>query len=142
MKTQNYKNHRKYVIGYHVIGLIGVLALIIGSIINLINSTLDNLYSASLIVLISLLLLLAFFFLRGFALKAQDRAIRAEENFRHYLLTKKPLPQALTMRQIVGLRFAADEEFPALAEKAVADKMSENDIKKAIKNWKGDYYRA
>jgi len=141
METQNYKNHRKFVVGYHVIGLLGVLALLIGSIMNLVNSAPENLYSASLIVLSSVLLLLAFFFLRGFALKAQDRAIVAEENFRHYLLTGKPLPSELKTRQIIGLRFASDEEFPALAEKAVKEDISEAAIKKAIKNWKGDYYR-
>jgi len=142
MKTQNFKNHRKFVVGYHFIGLIGTLALIIGAVMNLIYSAPENLYSASLILLSSILLMFAFFFLRGFALKAQDRAIRAEENFRHYLLTQKPLPSALKMRQVIGLRFASDEEFSALAEKAVKDSLSEDDIKKSIKNWKGDYYRA
>jgi len=142
METQNYKNNRKFVVGYHVIGLLGDLALLVGAIMNLINSAPENLYSASLIVLSSILLLLAFFFLRGFALKAQDRAIRAEENFRHYLLSQKPLPSGLKMRQIIGLRFASDEEFLALAEKAVKDSLSEDAIKKSIKNWKGDYYRA
>jgi hypothetical protein len=82
-----------------------------------------------------------FYFLRAFALKAQDRAIKAEENFRHYLLTGKPLSTDLSMRQIIGLRFASDEEFPALAEKAAKEKLSENDIKKAVKNWKADTYR-
>lgn len=141
MKTQNYKNHRRFVLGYHFIGLLGVLVLIVGAVINLINSAPENLYSASLILFSSILLLLAFFFLRGFALKAQDRAIRAEENFRHYLLTQKPLPAGLKMRQIIGLRFASDEEFPALAEKAVKDALTEDAIKKSVKNWKGDYYR-
>ena len=46
------------------------------------------------------------------------------------------------MRQIIGLRFASDEEFPELAKKAIADGMGEEDIKKAIKNWRADYYRA
>jgi len=142
METQNYKNHRKFVVGYHFIGLLGVLALIAGAVINLIHSADDNLYSASLILLSSILLLLAFFFLRGFALKAQDRAIVAEEKFRHYLLTGKSLPSELRVRQIVGLRFASDEEFPALVEKSIKENMSEDAIKKAIKNWKGDYYRA
>lgn len=141
MKTQNYKNHRKFVIGYHVVSLLGVLSLIIGSIMNLIYTTPENLYSASLLVLVSVLLLFAFAFLRSFALKAQDRAIKAEENFRHYLLTNKPLPQNLTMRQIVGLRFAVDDELPNLVEKAVKENLSEEAIKKSIKNWKGDYYR-
>jgi len=141
MKTQNYTNHKKYVFVYHVFGLLGVLILIIGSIMNLINTAPENLYSASLIVLISFLLLLAFFFLRGFALKAQDRAIVAEEKFRYYLLTNKQLPSDLSVRQIVGLRFASDDEFPLLVERAVKENLSEEAIKKAIENWKGDYYR-
>jgi len=83
-----------------------------------------------------------FFFARNFALKAQDRAIRAEENFRHYLLTGKPFDSKLTLRQIIGLRFASDEEFPELAKKASEESLSEEDIKKAIKNWKADFDRA
>ena len=141
MNAQNYKNHRKFVKGYHIVGFLGILALIVGSIINLVNTTEGNKYSASLLVLVSVLLFLTHFYARIFALKAQDRAIVAEEKFRHYILTKKQLPSDLTVRQIVGLRFASDEEFPALAEKAGKDEMSEEAIKKSIKNWKGDYYR-
>lgn len=118
-----------------------MLILLIGSVVNLLHSSGDNLYSASLLVLSSLLLLLAGFFARAFALKAQDRALVAEERFRHYLLTNKALPAALNVRQIIGLRFASDEEFPELAEKAAREKMSEEDIKKAIRKWKGDHYR-
>ncbi len=141
MKTQTYKNHRKFVKIYHLFVLPLTLVLIVGAVMNLINSAPENLYSASLLVLVSVLLLLILFFSRAFALKAQDRAIVAEENFRHYLLTGKPLPSELKTRQIIGLRFASDEEFPALAEKAVKEDISEAAIKKAIKNWKGDYYR-
>ncbi len=46
------------------------------------------------------------------------------------------------MRQIIGLRFASDEEFIALAARAVEEGLSEKDIKKSIKNWRGDYDRA
>jgi hypothetical protein len=92
--------------------------------------------------LISFVLLNLFFFARTFALKAQDRAIRAEENFRHFLLTGKPFDARLTIRQIIGLRFASDEEFPSLAKKAAEEGISEDEIKKSIKNWRGDYYRA
>jgi len=141
MKNQNYSSHRRFVAGYHYFTLLGILVLLIGAIVNLVKSSPENLYSASLIVLISILLAFTAFYARSFALRSQDRAIRAEENFRHYLLTKKALPSDLTIRQIVGLRFASDEEFPALVEKAIKEKMSENEIKKSIKNWKGDYYR-
>jgi hypothetical protein len=89
----------------------------------------------------SFIVLSLFFHCRLFALKAQDRAIRAEENFRHFMLTKRTLDSRLTMSQMIALRFASDEEFPALAQKAADQKMKSVDIKKAIKNWRGDYYR-
>jgi hypothetical protein len=141
MKKQTYSNHRRFVPLFHFIAFPALLILLIGSIINLVNSSQDNLYSASLIVFISVLLILATLFGRGFALKAQDRAIVAEEKLRYFLLTQKPLPSELTVRQIIGLRFASDEEFIELAERALMEKLSENEIKKAIRNWKGDYYR-
>ena len=141
MKQQNFKTHRKWVVGYHIITFFAIIALIVGSIRNLIYTQDENLYPASLLVLISFILLFIFFFSRTFALKAQDRAIKAEENFRHYLLTGKPLNSKLSVRQIIGLRFASDEEFPELAEKAEKESLSENNIKKAIKNWKADTYR-
>ena len=87
------------------------------------------------------ILLVVSFYARSFALKAQDRAIRAEENFRHYLLTGKPISKGIKMRQIIGLRFASDEEFPGLVERAEKENLSEKEIKQQIKNWKADTYR-
>jgi len=142
MKEQNFKNHAKWVIGYHLVTFIAILALIIGSIRSLINSSEENLYSASLLVLVSFILFFMFYFLRTFALKAQDRAIRAEEKLRYFILTGKSLSNKITTRQIVGLRFAPDEEFPALVEKAEKENLSEKEIKMQIKNWKADTYRA
>jgi hypothetical protein len=143
METQNYANHRRFIPLYHVV-LFGVIVLtLIGSLVNLYHSLGDHqrIYSASLIVVIMICLLLLFFFCRIFALKAQDRAIRAEENLRHYVLTGKLLDPRLTIRQIIGLRFAFDEEFVALAQKAAAESLSEGEIKKAIKHWRADTYR-
>ena len=57
-------------------------------------------------------------------------------------MTGKLLDSKLTTRQIIGLWFAADDEFQELAEKAVSENMSEDNIKKAVKNWKPDTYRA
>ena len=87
MKDQNYSSHRRFVPMYHFVMLPAMLVLLIGSVVNLIHSSKDNLYSASLLVLSSFLLLMAGLFIRFFALKAQDRAIVAEERFRYYLLT-------------------------------------------------------
>jgi hypothetical protein len=143
MQTQNYSNHRRYIFLFHIVLFFMILALIGGSFHNLFQSFGDEsrLYNASLICLVSVCLLLLFFYCRTFPLKAQDRAIRAEEIFRHFILTGKSLDTRLTMRQIIGLRFAPDDEFVPLAKRAVEENLSEDDIKKAIKNWKGDYYR-
>ena len=141
MKQQNYKNHSKYVIGYHGVTLLAILAFLGGSIRNLWNSSEDNLYSASLLVLLAFILFLMFYFIRSFALKAQDRAIRAEEKLRYFILTGKSISNNITTRQFVGLRFASDNEFVALADKAAIENLSETDIKKTIVNWKTDEYR-
>jgi hypothetical protein len=142
MKEQNYSNHSRYVPGYHFITSTAILALLIGSFINLAHSAKENLYSASLICLVSLILVAVFWYMRSFALRAQDRAIRAEENFRHFILTGKPLPSALRMGQIIALRFASDEEMPALAQQAVTENMKSSEVKKAIRNWRPDHHRA
>lgn len=141
MKQQNYKNHSKYVIGYHGITLLAILAFLGGAIRNFWNSSEDNLYAGSLLVLLAFILFFMFYFIRSFALKAQDRAIRAEEKLRYFILTGKSISNNLTTRQFVGLRFASDDEFVALADKAAMENLSETDIKKAIVNWKADEYR-
>lgn len=57
------------------------------------------------------------------------------------MLTGKLLDSRVTTRQVVGLRFASDEEFVALAQKAAEENLSEDQIKKAVKNWRADNYR-
>jgi hypothetical protein len=143
MPTQTYANHRRYVLMFHVV-LFGLLVLtFIGSLVNFFRSWGDHerIYSASLIVVLVFCVLLLFFFTRIFALKAQDRAIRAEENLRHFVLTGRLLDPGLTMRQIIGLRFASDTEFLELAQKAVRENLAEDAIKRAIKTWRPDTYR-
>jgi hypothetical protein len=141
MKEQNLKNHIRFVTLYHFIGFSLLLALLIGSIINLVNSSKENLYSASLILVTNILLGIALYFARVFALKANDRAIRAEENLRHFLLVGKPLPAGLKLGQIVALRFASDDEIVALAAKAQAENLSGKTIKEQIQHWKADHER-
>lgn len=144
MNEQNFKNHTRYVPLYHFVASGLILLGLGGSIVNLLESHKhpETHYSAALLVLIFLILILLFWYARAFALKAQDRAIRAEENFRHHLLTGKPFDKNLRMSQIIALRFASDEEFTALAKRAADEKLSAKQIKEAIKNWKPDYNRA
>ena len=144
MTTQNYSNHVRLVPGFHFV-LAGILFFtLVGSLVNLYKSWGDHerLYNAALIVVLVVCCGFLFNYCRVFPLKAQDRAIRAEENLRHFVLTGKLLDPRLEVKQIVALRFAPDDEFPGLAQKAADTNMQPTDIKRSIKNWKADEYRA
>src|SRR5262245_33912197 len=143
MAEQTFATHRRLVPLYHVVLTLLILATLIGACVNLANSIgTPGLYSASLIVALSVACVLLQSFCRTFALKAQDRAIRAEEQLRHFVLTGKLLDAQLTVKQIVGLRFASDAEFAALAQRAADQNLEPDDIKKAVRTWRSDTYRA
>ena len=142
MSEQNFKNHARFVPLYHYVAGMLVILGFGGSIVNLLHADAHTHYSAALLVVVFFVLILLFWYARAFALRAQDRAIRAEENFRHFILTGKPLDSRLNMRQIVGLRFASDTEFPGLAKKAVEENLSEKQIKQSVQNWRADNNRA
>ena len=98
-------------------------------------------YQAIMFALTGWILLTLLFRARGFALKAQDRAIRAEEGLRYFILTGKHLNPSLSIKQIVALRFASDEEFPALVQKTIEENLVNKEIKQLIKDWRPDEYR-
>jgi len=143
MATQTYANHRRFSPPFHF-GLMPVLLLtLIGSIVNLSKSMDDHerLYSAALIVVLSGAMLVLAILSRVFALAAQDRAIRAEENLRHMAMTGNLLDPRLGTKQVVALRFASDAEFVALARRAAEEAMAPDAIKQAVKSWRADTYR-
>lgn len=143
MQEQNLKNHSQIVPAYHYVLFTLLLAIIVFSVFNMVTTIKSdaNIIPALIFVLSAVALLLSAFMLRSFALKAQDRAIRAEENLRHFVLTGKLLSSSLSIVQIVALRFASDAEFVALANRAATEKLSSKEIKEAIKSWRGDFYR-
>jgi hypothetical protein len=142
-KVQNFENHAQLVPMFHYVTLGILLVTFIGACVNLSESWGDStrFYSASLLVTLTLGTILAALYARSFALKAQDRAIRAEEQLRHYLLTGKLLDPRLTVKQIVGLRFASNDELVALAQRAADQNLAPKDIKQSVKNWRPDTYR-
>ncbi|HMK04411.1 MAG TPA: DUF6526 family protein [Ferruginibacter sp.] len=143
MQEQNYKNHSRLVPVFHYLGYLLVLAVLVGSFVNL-NYCIKQdecLYTPILICLTAFVLIILTWYTRYFALRAQDRAIRAEENLRYFAITGKLLDTKLTMAQIVALRFAPNNEFVDLAHRAVEENLRSADIKKAIKNWKVDHDR-
>jgi hypothetical protein len=86
----------------------------------------------------------AIFKIRLYANKLQDRVIRLEERLRLASLLQEPLRSRipeLTEDQLIGLRFASDAEVPKLTERALSEKLSRADIKKAVQTWRPDYWR-
>jgi hypothetical protein len=143
MEEQNYGKHTKWVAPFHfVLAPMAFLALI-GAITTLVRAFMhgSGRLSGAVLVLLSLVGFGALLFGRVFALKVQDRLIRTEENLRHYLMTGKPLDPRLTIDQIIGLRFACDAEFVALAQRAAAEQLTKDAIKRSVQTWRTDSAR-
>jgi Family of unknown function (DUF6526) len=147
-QPQSFANHTRFDPLFHFF-LVPVFAL--GLVLSLVHffahlgegDFRDHLHSG-LIVLLAVALLLWLFKTRLYALRVQDRVIRLEERVRLMQLLPERLrgriPE-LTESQLCGLRFASDGELPALAERALNEKLSRKDIKRAVQSWRPDYWR-
>lgn len=141
--TQNVENHARVVPAYHMVTF-GIF------VINFIWSVYELIHAPSGQTTISLLLsiafLLLFFYARIFVLTVQDRVIRLEMRLRMQQLLPadlRPRTGEFSVNQLVALRFASDEELPALARKVLDEKIEERKaIKKLVKNWQPDFLRA
>jgi hypothetical protein len=145
MTPQSHKTHRRYPLQRFLLPIVLFIAFFFAVFFALLQSR-SGCQGACmgnwLPVLMCFGMLLQWYYARVMVNRVQDRAIRAEENHRHRVLTGEDLSPALTMRQIVALRFASDGELPALAALAQAEKLSGESIKKNIKEWRPDYHRA
>ena len=141
--NQSFENHTRIVPGFHYVTF-GILATnLIWSLKNVVRGfSTATLISAALAVALVLL----FFYARLFALAVQNRVIRLEERLRMERLLPpdlKPRIGEFTTRQLIALRFAGDEELPALARKVLDEKIGDAKvIKQLVKNWRADLERA
>jgi hypothetical protein len=78
---------------------------------------------------------------RFYALGVQDRVISLEERLRIAALAPDTNVNALSIKQLVGLRFASDAELPALVVKTLAENLDQKAIKAAIITWRPDNVR-
>jgi len=70
--------------------------------------------------------------------------IRLEERLRLQQVLSGPLRSQidqLTVGQLVALRFACDTELPALTARALNEKLSKDELKKAVTSWRPDHVR-
>ena len=140
-KEQNYANHVRTDVMFHqVLFPIAAICVLLALWIVIKHFSLSSLE----LLLLAIALMLAALRLRAYATKLQDRIIRVEERLRLAALVPENLrariPE-LTEGHLIALRFASDAEAPALAQRALNDRMSKDDIKKAIVNWRPDYFR-
>lgn len=139
---QSYENHTRWFPLVHFILFPLLLLLLILAIIELVRSF--DLQSAMFLLIVIILVLLNLA-ARLQPLRAQDRTIKLEERLRYSEILDDELyerSKSLRTSQIIALRFASDEELPELVTKVVSGELTESsDIKRAIKNWRGDYLR-
>jgi Family of unknown function (DUF6526) len=138
---QNLANHARFDPPFHFFVLPVFAITVIIVIVHLVTH--PSLHSAWLVVF-AIAATTAVFKIRMYALKVQDRVVRLEERLRLAILLDKPLRARITElseAQLVGLRFASDAELPALAARALEEKLSNAEIKKAVTQWRPDYWR-
>ena len=143
-KPQSFSNHGRFDPPYHLYTSVALLANLVIGIIVLVLSFHTQLLLGIWIVVLSIALVLIFLRLRSYPLKVQDRVIRLEERLRLDALLPEPLRKRipeLTEDQLIGLRFASDDEIPSLVELTLDKQLTRKQIKERIQNWRPDHFR-
>ena len=138
---QDLKNHGRLDPPYHFI----LLAVLTANLFIVLCYTWShlNIYSEWLSVL-SIAVFIPAMKLRTYPLKVQDRVIRLEERLRLQSLASAEWHAQiyrLTEDQLIGLRFASDDEVVELAKLALEQNLNRKQIKERIKNWRADDWR-
>ena len=141
-QAQELGTHRRWVPAWHfftVPVLVGNVVVVVVRFVR--DPTINNGWG----FLVALALLIGIVLSRNMPLRAQDRIIRLEERIRLQRVLPADLRgriDDLTTDQLIGLRFAPDDELPELARRALSgDLKTRTDIKRAIANWRADNMR-
>jgi hypothetical protein len=138
---QNLKNHGRLHVPYHVVTFFVLIANLVFAIAHDVRH-----FSAwnTWVVVLSVVVFIPFFLIRIYPVKVQDRVIRLEERLRLQALAPAEWHTQiyrLTEDQLVGLRFAADDEVVELAKKALEENLNRKQIKERIRSWRPDTWR-
>jgi hypothetical protein len=142
---QTYENHTRWDPLFHFfVAPVFLLAVIITGyyfVRSLISGRWEFILTHAGVFIFTFALLVAMTRIRNYPIQVQDRVIRLEERLRLMSVLQEPLRSRigeLQDTQLVGLRFASDQELAALVQRALDEKLSRADIKKAIVNWRAD----
>ncbi|HVR06748.1 MAG TPA: DUF6526 family protein [Thermoanaerobaculia bacterium] len=148
--SQSYATHRRYVPLYHFVTPSILLLNLLWTFVGIYHAwrgggRFDR-GNSVVQLLVAVALFLIWFYAREFALAVQDRVIRQEMWLRLGELLpvdqRARIPQ-LSAAQLIALRFASDEELPALTRKVLDENIADREaIKRLISNWKADDQRA
>jgi len=138
---QSLKNHGRLDPPFHLVLFFTLFVNLVVAIVYLVRH--PCFYSAWLVVL-SLAVFILFFKIRLYPLKVQDRVIRLEERLRLQSLAPAEWHAQiyrLSEDQLIGLRFASDDEVVELARQALEQNLTRKQIKERIKSWRADNWR-
>src|SRR5580692_3555781 len=140
--TQSLKNHARLDPAFHMVLALIILLNLIYSIIHLVRHVS---WRSGWFVVLSAAAIIVFLKIREYPIKVQDRVIRLEERLRLQSLAPAEWHTQiyrLSEDQLIGLRFAGDDEVVALAKMALEENLSRKQIKERIHNWRADEWRA
>jgi cell division protein FtsL len=143
-KPQSFSKHASIDPPYHFVTSVALLFNFVAGIVFLVMSLHTHLLLGIWIVILSIALFLIFWKVRAYPLKVQDRIIRLEERVRLSVLLPGPLQKRiheLSEDQLIGLRFASDDEIPELVQLTLDKQLTRQQIKERIQNWRPDHYR-
>ena len=141
---QSHKSHARYDPPYHFVLGFFLIANLVFAVFHLIHNWGDHRISAGWFLVLSVVAFIPYLRLRSYPLKVQDRIIRLEERIRLQALAPSEWHSQiyrLTEGQLIGLRFAADDEVVELAKQALEENLNRKQIKERIKSWRPDYWR-
>ena len=141
---QNLKNNGRLDPPVHFVLFAILVANLVFSVIHMIHHRQDAYFAGPWFVVLSLAVFIPFVKLRMYPLKVQDRVIRLEERIRLQALAPTEWHSQiyrLSEDQLIGLRFAADDEVLELAKQALEQNLDRKQIKERIKSWRADNWR-
>ncbi len=144
MPKQNFENHVHYYAPHHYVFYPLLLAAIGASVYAFNNHPDQKSIWGAIIVIFIFIGWLSFMLRQHYALGNQNRIVRLELRFRYFELTGKrlePMESKLNFKQLAALRFASDEELPALINRTIQENLTATQIKKSILHWLPDTMR-